>query len=222
MTEYIPYTYRIYHRPTKMYYYGSKTSNNLRDIANPQAFWLKYFTSSKRVHQLIEEYGAHTFEIQHIKKFNTKVAARNWEAIFLQRIDAAHRPNWLNMHNCDKKFVNISHSEETKIKIGKSNTGKIVSEETRLKQSKNGKLLLGEKNPFFGKKHTEEAKKKNGLAHLGNTGRRGTTASEETKIKLRLSHLGKPSGNKGNHYSEEVKEKMRQSRILYLERKRNQ
>ena len=49
--QYIPYTYRIYHKPTKKYYYGSKTSNLKYNIANPSIFWKDggYFTSSKLV-----------------------------------------------------------------------------------------------------------------------------------------------------------------------------
>ena len=80
-TSYIPYTYRIFHRPTKQYYYGCKTVNRKYDIANPKTFWKEggYFTSSKLVHQLIENYGTHTFEIQKIKKFKISQEAKKWE-----------------------------------------------------------------------------------------------------------------------------------------------
>ena len=48
-------------------------------------------------------------------------------------------------------------SEQTKLKISESGTGKILSEQTRenIKQSK-----LGEKNPFYGKSHSEKNKKR--------------------------------------------------------------
>ena len=57
-------------------------------------------------------------------------------------------------------------SEETKQKISKANKG----------------LLAGEKNPFYGKHHTEKSKQKIREKSLGRI------LSEETKIKMSLSH----------------------------------
>ena len=48
-------------------------------------------------------------------------------------------------------------SEEAKIKIGDGHRGIKLSEETRRKISES---LRGEKNPFFGKNHSEESKQK--------------------------------------------------------------
>lgn len=67
-----------------------------------------------------------------------------------------------------------THSQETKEKIRVAATGRRASEETRAKMSlsKNGHELseisrnklrqkrIGEKNPFWGRKHTEESKQK--------------------------------------------------------------
>lgn len=47
------------------------------------------------------------------------------------------------------------------------------------------KLLVGDKNPMYGKHHTEESKKKNSESH------RGKTASAETRNKLSKAHKGR-------------------------------
>jgi len=75
----------------------------------------------------------------------------------------------------------------------------------------------GKKNPFFGKHHSEESKKKNSEAHKGikNTNF-GKHRSEEIKEKIRL-------GNKGKHRSEEFKRKnseIHKGRIVSEETKR--
>ena len=57
-------------------------------------------------------------------------------------------------------------SEETKFKIGRAHKDKIVSIETCRKLSEKAKLRTGTKNPFYGKKHTEEAKQRISFAML--------------------------------------------------------
>jgi len=49
------------------------------------------------------------------------------------------------------------HSEETKRKIGNALKGRIFSKETLKKQRES---KLGNKNPMFSKKHTDQAKEK--------------------------------------------------------------
>lgn len=71
-----------------------------------------------------------------------------------------------------KRFATSSHPSK----------GRIVSKETRQKQSKAKK---GKNHPFYGKKRTEE-----------------------TKRKMSESHKGLPSPNKGKILSKEVKERM--------------
>jgi hypothetical protein len=62
---------------------------------------------------------------------------------------------------------------------------------------------LGEKNPFFGRKHTEETKKKIKESNLGKT------RTEETKKKM----SGENNPNYGKHFSEESKLKMRLAKV---------
>lgn len=79
-------------------------------------------------------------------------------------------------------------SEETKLKISKSLTGHLVSEEVRKKISDGVK-----KNPvrfWKGKKFSKKHKKNLSTAH------KGQFVSEETRAKKR----GRPAWNKGKHF----------------------
>jgi hypothetical protein len=76
-----------------------------------------------------------------------------------------------------------------------------------------------------GYKHTEEAKLKNSLAHMGHTPwnkgtkgimiawNKGVPASEDQKLKFRMAKLGKPSPRKGQKHKPESIEKMRIAKL---------
>lgn len=70
------------------------------------------------------------------------------------------------------------------------------------KNSGSGK---GNKNPFYGKKHTNEAK------HKMSKIRKGKHHSEETKKKMSEAHKGEKSHMYGTHLSEETKKKLSHS-----------
>lgn len=68
------------------------------------------------------------------------------------------------------------------------------SEETRAKISANHADVSGEKNPFYGKKHSKETREKMSLAKKGKSHK---PLSEETRAKISASNKGKHSKNKG-------------------------
>ena len=109
---------------------------------------------------------------------------------------------------------------------GEGALGLICSEESRLKMSKANK---GEKNPNFGKTHSEEVRQKISEAQKGkiiseetrkkmSKAQKGRTASEESRLKMSEAQKGKThseevrqkisEGNKGKTRSEEVKDNM--------------
>jgi len=89
-------------------------------------------------------------------------------------------------------------SEETKLKIGIANKGRVVSEETKLKMSKIKK----------GKKASIGTKIK---MSKNNKGMLGMQHSIETKQKMSKDRKGRVSGNKGKIASYESREKMSKS-----------
>lgn len=90
-------------------------------------------------------------------------------------------------------------SPETRAKISLGLKGRVLSETSKLKM-KNAKLdkYNGSNNPFYGKKHSEEAKEKMSKANIGNIGFwKGKTFSQDTINKMSNSKIGKPTWNKG-------------------------
>lgn len=92
MNEYIPYTYYIYCKPINKGYYGVKYSKN----CNPKDFFVKYFTSSKIIHLLLETYGKDAFHYEIRKTFKTPKQALEWEQKVLRRMGVMKNSFWLN------------------------------------------------------------------------------------------------------------------------------
>lgn len=69
--------------------------------------------------------------------------------------------------------------------------------------------LLGSNNPFYGKKHSEESRKKMSDAKKGRIPwNKGKKASEESRKKMSEAKKGKPSSFKGKKMSEETRRKL--------------
>lgn len=80
--------------------------------------------------------------------------------------------------------------------------GHALSDETRRKLSES---LKGEKNPFYGKTHSEDTRRKISEAN------KGRTCSEEQRRKMSESHKGKNTWSKGRTASIETRDKMSKS-----------
>jgi hypothetical protein len=130
------------------------------------------------------------------------------EVTILKAVDAMHNKDYYNQHNGSCKFVCKGHTEITKAKISKGNTGNKrpdltkrnlennpgKSDESRKKLSEFRKTRLGILNENFGKK-----------------------ASEETRQKMSKNRKGKCLGVPK---SQEVKDKMSAARKLYWDKKK--
>src|ERR1035437_7045997 len=90
----ISYTYLLHHIPTDTYYYGVKYSRN----SDPNTFWVKYFTSSKKLIPLYRTlFGDDSFEFEIRRVFDDKMKAREWEHKVLRRMKVLQKPHiWLN------------------------------------------------------------------------------------------------------------------------------
>ena len=149
----VPYTYFLYHNPTGFKYYGVKFSKR----ANPELFWVPggYYSSSVKVKELIEQYGADSFRAEVRKKFTCVEDAVQYEYRFLRKVNAVSKNDWLNQCAISDKFYCIMSEEARKVSSERmkkqmknfkpsaesnqrrSNTlkGKVVTEETRKKMS---------------------------------------------------------------------------------------
>lgn len=134
MPIYTPYTYLIGWSSQDLWYYGTEFGCKTK-TAHPSNLWVTYFTSSRFVKETITKHGdPDVVEIR--RTFTTSKDALCWENKVLRRIDAKSRSKWLNQHNGDGNFRLMGHTLDTAKRISESTMGRVVSQETRLKQSK--------------------------------------------------------------------------------------
>tara|TARA_Y100000034_G_scaffold137029_1_gene218856 strand:+ start:8933 stop:9685 length:753 start_codon:yes stop_codon:yes gene_type:complete len=105
-----------------------------------------------------------------------------------------------NGYNMNKGGIGLfQHTNITKQKMSENNYWR-------------GKNRSGINNPMYGRKHTEEAKKKIQQSKFGNTFRLGKKHSEETRKKISKATIGRIPYNKGIPMSEETKKKLSESK----------
>lgn len=185
-----PFTYYLFHIPTGKKYYGVRTAKG----CHPNELWVTYFSSSKEVKLLREQYGDQSFQYEIRKIFSSPTEALEWEEKFLTRINAAGRVDWLNKHNGGKNFsfVNKTFTSESLRKIALASVGRPssrkgtrASEETRKKLSESRK---GSKHFYYGKHLTCEHRKNISKAKTGISTK---PRSEETRRKISEKNKGK-------------------------------
>lgn len=164
-----PYTYYLYHKPTNKSYYGAQWGKNV----SPNNFWVTYFTSSKIVKNLIDEYGTNSFEFKIRKIFDTPEKAMIWEQKVIRRMNMVNNDNWLNQAQVINNHCSMSFNQHIRDKISKTltgrrrdpastklsadkNRGKQRTSEQKIKMSNLQKLASG----YGPKKHTNKSKKK--------------------------------------------------------------
>lgn len=117
-----PYTYLL-KCPNGKYYYGVKYGKKKPNIANPDKFWITYFTSSKNVHDLISIYGKDAFSFEIRRTFETAEQAIKWESKVNKKL-TTKSDKFLN-----DSFVDGRNQQGT----NNGNYGKSMSEESKRK-----------------------------------------------------------------------------------------
>lgn len=122
--EILPYTYLLKFNVDGVvkYYYGVRYGNVRLNLKPSEDLFVKYFTSSTSVKNLLEM-NINPFEIIIHKTFKTSKEACLYEVNFLTRINAKDRKDFINQTNI---FDNS---------LPYSNRGRIFSDETRKKIS---------------------------------------------------------------------------------------
>jgi hypothetical protein len=147
--SYVGYTYCIKFLVTGQVYYGSRCAKN----CNPNEFWVTYFTSSKLVKSLIEQYGKESFAVEIRKTFtDDPKKAQEWERRVLRRIDAGRKSIFLNKSNgvapilsgWKNPFYGKRHTDETKEKMKKSRPSMQGDKNPRWKGGKDRRKFLGD------------------------------------------------------------------------------
>lgn len=193
-TTYTPFTYLIGWSWIDTWYYGARYAKN----CHPDDLWTSYFTSS--VYVTIQRWFYGEPDVIEVRKtFQTEKETRKWETRVLKRMRVVKSDQWLNKTDnkaIDPKCCSCPGEQNGMYgKLGKNNPnfGKLVGDknpskrpEVRLKMSQSGKGK--NKKPqseehkrkravsLIGKTHSEETRKKIGLA--------SKNRSAETKLKL--------------------------------------
>jgi hypothetical protein len=190
------YTYLIKHKPTGQVYYGFRSANT---VAPEEDLWKRYFTSSKRVQQLVEDFGAESFDVEVRRTFDSQEQAVNWETKVLRRCKVLEDTRWLNQNILGY----IVPTEESRKKISEANKGRIQTEDEKLQRSLSQK---GSKRPWSAQNLPKDVSG-------ANNGMYGKTQSEETRRKIGEKNRGKTPPNKGVPMSEEQKAKLREKML---------
>ncbi len=131
MNIYIPYTYYLGWSGIDKWYYGVRYAKN----CNPTDLWVKYFTSSKEVSAIREEYGDPDV-ISLDKTFSNSEDAREYEHRVLKFLEVNNNDKWLNktFGKCPTS-KGLKLTEEQKQNLSKIRKGRIISEEHKHKLS---------------------------------------------------------------------------------------
>lgn len=189
-----------------------------------------YKDSGKILKQAIDKYGKDNFSVEVLEWCYSRDELAEKEKYWIAFFDAVNNDDYYNilkggygvqLFGEDNPMYGKHHKEETKKIISESLKGLmagdknpmygvhlVVTDETRKKMSESHRgLLVGDKNPMYGKPawnrgipQSEEAKRKNSLAHIG----KHPNISPETQKRLsdlrskRMTGEGNPQfGKKG-------------------------
>jgi len=169
------------------------------------------------LYNAILKYGFDSFYYEVLTFCSNQDVADFWENYFIVLYDSINRIKGYNLTFGGSAGLK---SEYTKKRMSKAQKGRTVSYETKKKLSlillKDPIRMLGEENPmfgkigkdhhFYGKHHSDEAKKKISESKKGKISpRKGKKMSEESKKKMSIAKKGKNPPNKGKKMNKDRK-----------------
>jgi len=166
------YVYYIKHIPSGKFYYGSRYNHIKKNLLPDQDLWKNYFSSSKEIKKLRNEYGDQTFEYKIIFADADTSKCFDYE----QELIKEHINNPLCIN---KRYFDTAKGTRVFSTFGKtlSSKGKSKSEQTK----------QGMRKPKSAQ-HKENISK----AQIANGGNGPSKHTEESKNKIRETMKSKP------------------------------
>jgi group I intron endonuclease len=174
------YVYKIINKITSDIYIG-KTTNPISVRFNRHCY-LASLGSDTYLHRAIRKYGQDNFEVTFLEEYENLELLNEGEKCWINNL----KPNYNMTIGGDGGDTSASESYKEYMKL-------------------RSKLITGELNPFYGKRHTTETKQKISKSKLG------TILSEETKQKISKSNLGKKMSRESVE-----KTRLKNSKTYYL------
>ena len=127
--------------------------------------------------------------------YETRKEANEDEIVLHGFFDVAVNPHFANRsRQTSTKFdrAGVLHTKEVKERMSKTRTGKVQTEQTKKKIAESRIGIAGDKHPWHGQHHTEEARAKIGKSNSGERNwNYGKSTPEEVKKKLRDAVVGR-------------------------------
>lgn len=171
----------------------------------------RYIGSGKIIKQAIKLYGRNNFECKILDTAETRKELCEKEKFWIKKENAVEDPMFYNIASGgDGGDIITNFSEERKLEyrnkmrqscLGK-NKGRTHSDSVKRRLSECAKKRIGDKNPFFGKNHSE--KTKSILSSKTRERLLGNKLSDETKNKIR------------ERVSKKVKAKFPNGEVIYF------
>lgn len=183
-------------------------------------------------YRAIRKYGEENFKWEIIDRCLFPDVLLEMEKHYIAKFNCK-TPNGYNMTDGGEGVCGCIKTKETIEKIRAAHLGKRLSPHHKMKISESER---GEKNQFYGKKHSEKSKELIRQSYFKrykkeNHPNFGKHLSEETRAKISASHMGKTiseetklklkSTSTGRLHSDESKKKMSEIRKRYWQQKNN-
>lgn len=146
----------------------------------------------------IRKYGWESFEPEILKKGLTSSEAVEFEEFYIRKYNSVEE----GYNTLYKSNLEFSEGYRNNMSNAVKN-----SEHAKERSRKISNSLKGDKNPFYGKHHTEQTKE------ILREYRKGKKLSEETKRKISEAITGGKNPFRGRRHSKESKEKMRKAKL---------
>lgn len=171
-----------------------------------------YLGSGKRLIAAVGKYGRDSFAVAMLQYAGSREELDDLERLYI-REDRELYPRSALYNIADggiptridgMPFMSgRRHSAESKAKMSASRTG------PRNWLFGNGHLILGDKNPAFGKHHSEESRRRTGEGNKKHRGAEhgnfGKVRTPEMRAKVSAANKGKPGWNKGRKATPEAR-----------------